>query len=364
MDLRGKPDWPRVRQRFEAWWQCRLLDRPLLQIRAPAGSAPPEEAPTGQQELMAWFTDPELVLPRLERQVAATYYGGDAFPVIYPVSTSLVAIEDAYLGAPYRIVPVANTGWATPCIEDWEQCPRLAVDPDNLWWRLSQRLLEEAAARGAGRYLVGIPDLQGGGQIVADMRGPERLATDLFEHPAAVRAALHEVNAAWLHYYQRCHAIIGSHREGYVDFLGVWSQTPYATVECDFSCMISPAMFLEFFLPAVRQQTEMVDRSIYHLDGPGAIRHLDALLALPRLTGIQWVPGAGQAPMSEWIPLLRRIQAAGKSLVLGCEPWEVEVLLRALKPEGLLIRTSCSSVAEADALLGEAAAMFGGAAQG
>jgi hypothetical protein len=31
----------------------------------------------------------------------------------------------------------------------------------------------------------------------------------------------------------------------------------------------------------------MVERTIYHLDGPDAIRHLDALLELPALDGIQ-----------------------------------------------------------------------------
>jgi hypothetical protein len=208
---------------------------------------------------------------------------------------------------------------------------------------------------------VGIPDLQGGGQIVAEMRGSQRLAIDLIDHPGRVKAAIEKVTLSWYEYYRACFDVI--HRQssgqrygdGYVDWLGIWSDRPAVTVECDFSGMISPAMFREFFLPAAKMQTEMVERSIYHLDGPGAIGHLDTLLSLPRLNGIQWVPGAGAEPMLEWLPLLRRVQGAGKLLVLSCEPWQVIPLLSELNPSHLLISTACSSVAEADMLI-EAAA--------
>jgi 5-methyltetrahydrofolate--homocysteine methyltransferase len=115
--------------------------------------------------------------------------------------------------------------------------------------------------------------------------------------------------------------------------------------------MISPRMFEDLFLPYLEQQTRWVRRTVYHLDGPNAIRHLDLLMSLPELDGIQWVPGAGAPPMSAWIRLLRRVQAGGKLLVLSCGPEEVETLLSALEPEGLLLSTHCDSDEEAVALL-------------
>ena len=56
-------------------------------------------------------------------------------------------------------------------------------------------------------------------------------------------------------------------------------------------------------------------------------------------------------PTSAWIRLLRRIQAGGKLLVLSCASEEVETLLSALEPEGLLLSTHCDSEDEAKALL-------------
>jgi len=55
-----------------------------------------------------------------------------------------------------------------------------------------------------------------------------------------------------------------------------------------------------------------LDYAFYHLDGKGEIPHLDQLLALDRLRGIQWVPGAGAPDPEEWPELLKRIRDGGK----------------------------------------------------
>jgi len=64
-----------------------------------------------------------------------------------------------------------------------------------------------------------------------------------------------------------------------------------------------------------------VDHRIYHLDGPGAIHHLDTLLNLPELHAIQWVPGAGvTGGITQWVPLILRVQSKGKSIVVYAGP--------------------------------------------
>ena len=359
MILEYKDDWPQAQQRYDAWWHGEIVDRAVIRLIAPRKPLEPEEAfeypmePRGvsEAELFEWFTDPEQVIPRLERQMEAIYWGGEAFPVAFPVATRLVAILAAYLGCPYKVFPGSNSGWADPIIDDWQERPKFAFDPDNEWWRISKRLLEAAAKRGVGRYYVGIPDLNGPGEIVARLRGTEELAMDLIDHPDVLAPVLDEVNMAWLRYWEACVGVIHQWMGGYVYWMGIWSESPSIDLQCDFSCMISGEMFERFFLPAIEQQTEWVGRSIYHLDGPDSVRHLDALLSLPRLDGIQWVPGAGAAPTSEWIPLLRRVQAKEKLLVLSCEKWEVETLLTELEPEGVLLSTVCDPVEGAKALL-------------
>jgi hypothetical protein len=307
--------------------------------------------------LLEWFTDPAIVLPRLERQVASTYYAGDAFPWIDPLSQGLAAIQTAFLGAPYRIDPVSLSGWTEPLFDDWGSRPRFEFDPKNPWWQACQRLLYEGSQRSQGtpgqppRYVISIPDLQGGGEILALLRGSEQLALDLFDCPEQIAPALEEINRSWLAYYQACYEIIHQYQPGYVDWLGIWSERPGVTVECDFSVMVSPRMFQRFFLPALAQQVEMIERTVYHLDGPGQLPHLDAILDLSKLRAIQWIPTPDRPAILDWIPLLQRIQAAGKGVVVACEPDEVLPLLDALDPYELILTTGCPSASEADDLL-------------
>ena len=362
MELTTKPDWQAAEQRTQAWWHGAILDRPAIQVKAPAAGMDRRtweaiQSPAGlaPEAMQAWFTDPAHVIPRLERYVDATFWGGEAFPVVYPVSIRMVAIIAAYLGCPYKVDPHSLSGWASPIVDDWSRRPKLAFDPDNSWWQLSRSLLDAAARCAVGRYYVGVPDLNAAGEVVALLRDTQRMAIDLIEDPAPVKAAIDEVNVAWHRYWQAAIGVIHQWIDGYLYWIGIWSDSPSIDLQCDFNVMISRQMFDQVFLPAIEQQTRWIERTIFHLDGPEAIRHLDSLLALPRLGGIQWVPGDGKSPMSKWIPLLRRIQAKGKLLVLACEPWEVETLLAELEPEGVLLSTTCDSQDEAQELLKKSA---------
>lgn len=103
------------------------------------------------------------------------------------------------------------------------------------------------------------------------------------------------------------------------------------------------------------QPVIVFDHSVFHLDGYGATRHLDDLLAIPELNAIQWVPGDGAEPMPYWIPLLKRIQAGKKSIHISTRPEDVEILLENLNPEGLMINTYARSIEEAGYLVDMAA---------
>jgi 5-methyltetrahydrofolate--homocysteine methyltransferase len=91
--------------------------------------------------------------------------------------------------------------------------------------------------------------------------------------------------------------------------------------QCDFSAMISPAMFADFMMPVLKEMTARVDHCIYHWDGPGAIPHHDLLLSLPDLDVLQWTPGAGAALTTDpcWWPLYHKTIDAEKKVMIGIE---------------------------------------------
>ncbi len=349
-----KKDTNEVVQRAEAWWNGDPDAGPLVAVTAPLPDAVPYSGPT-TDELDAWWTDPDYVIPRLEHQLTGTFYGGAAMPVIFPVATGLVAITCKYLGAPNRYID-RNTSWSDPIIEDWATRPLLNFDENNLWWRKSRALLEAGVEliRSKGyEAFVGIPDLNGPTEVLAGLRGTQKLAMDFYDNPEDIRPALREVQDAWFEAFNRSSAI-ANRCGGHYCWMRVPSQEPMIDLQSDVSCLLSKEMFDEHFLPFIREQAERIDRTIYHLDGPGAIRHLDSLLEIDSLDGIQWVQGAGAGRMSEWIDLCKRILVGGKLLHVACDPDEVEVLCRSLDSSRMFLTTSAGSKAEAESLLATA----------
>jgi hypothetical protein len=100
--------------------------------------------------------------------------------------------------------------------------------------------------------------------------------------------------------------------------------------------MISNAMFERFFLPGLARECQFLDRSIYHLDGPGALRHLDSILSIRELDAVQWVFGAGNEGYGRWVDVYRRIQGAGKGVEVICTLEEIDRVIETLSPKGTL----------------------------
>jgi hypothetical protein len=68
------------------------------------------------------------------------------------------------------------------------------------------------------------------------------------------------------------------------------------------------------------------------------LRHLDRILAVPEIHAVQWVQGAGNdAPILPWLPVIKKIQAAGKGVVVDLQLDELEPFIAATEPEGLYL---------------------------
>ena len=354
-----KDDIEGAKARVEAWWKGSVLDRPAIIVSAPR--APRYEVPVPKAATLDEFwTKPEVVIPRLENAMATTWYGGESMPIMYPVSTNLVAITCKFLGAE-NIYIDDHTTWSKPFLTSLKDRPPLRFDPENEWWKKTLALMDTAADRiqaGGLEIFMGNPDLNGPTEILSDIRGAQELALDFYDERDAIAPAIREVQDAWYEFWNRTRAISGRFG-GSFTWMGIWSPVPAVDLQSDVSCLISKEQFDSVFLDFIREQTERIERTVYHLDGPGAIRHLDSLLALEKLSAIQWVQGAGAGPMSDWIELLRRIRDGGKPVQAYCEPQEVETILKALGGEGVLLNTTCSCVEEGERLLENASIWAG-----
>jgi len=347
MEFAFKEDWPEARRRLEAWWQREIIDRCAFMVEAPRTGVTCREV-TPPRDMKSRWTDPGYVIDRNLARCESTFFGGERIPSFF-INVGPTCIGQ-FLGC--DVVYQETTTWKRPFVNDWDrECPTVNFDPGNENWKDVVRLTEEAVKVAPGRFFLGVTDLGGYSDALSAFRGPERLCLDLMDCPEKLLRLRKPILDAWKQMFDTLDRIIRRALEGCIGWMGIWAPGTTFHPQDDFSCMISKEMYDEVFAPALIEQVRSIDYPIYHLDGPGAIRHLDTLLAIDELPAIQWVPGAGHEPTPHWIPLLRRIQKAGKGVVLSCGIAEVEELMRELSSKGLMLITEAPTEEDARKLL-------------
>ncbi len=350
-----KPDWDEAVRRLEAWWHQAVIDRVCIQVTAPRNEpwwdAERIPVPPRPATWEAYWTDLDYRLAANAESMRATYYGGEALPIFHGnLGPDLFA---CFFGAT-PIFASPETTWVAPIITDWDHAPTFRIAPQNRWWRLQLEFMRRAKAESQGRWAIGVPDTHSNGDCLAALRGQANLATDLYDQPERVKAALEQVLAACLYAYDAYFELLDPEHAGgsTSDWAGLWGSGRTNVIQCDYLAFLSPRMAEEFIMPSLAAEARALDHCVYHLDGPECLPHLDLLLEIKEIQAIQWVPGDGHRSMIQWIPLLKRIQAAGKSLQLNATfPHEIQTLMEELRPEGLLFVCSCTSELEAKALV-------------
>ena len=352
-----KDDWEKSKERFLAFWEGEIVDRCCIAVYAPSAramSSPPPTAPLLQteEELRRYWLDPEYSLQRKLAWFERTFHGGEA----YPATTMCVGASAmaAFYGSPveYR----ADTAWFHPAIDNLETFDWTINLENAPLYRETIETTRYFAQECRGRYLVGLPELGSATDDLSLLRGMQSLVYDMIESPDAVKRGIAALVDTWQRVHRLLFDIALPCNEGgcCIPWMQTWAPGPHYQMSCDFSTVLSPAMFEEFIIPELQRYMEINTYSVYHWDGPDEVKHLDALLGLKELKAIQWTPGAGQPPTASlrWIPLYKRIQAEGKRLILPfVETNEVEPLLAQLSARGLFLVTSASSEEEARDLL-------------
>jgi len=348
VELLYKPDFDEARRHWEAFWNHDVIDRPCLSVTAPKEG---HDIPPAPPYMDGWGGDYAEAVARWEARAEHIYYAADAVPYLQP---SFGPDQfGAFLGAGLeRSQHTLNrTSWAVPYVECWRDALPIRLDPDNTWWAGMLDFVRVAGRASEGKYLVGMLDLHSNMDALASIREPQDLCMDLLDCPDLIHDAMADVRAAYAGVYSALFEAGNMAGRGTIGWCAFYSTDRFAMTQCDFAIMVSPELFDRFILPALREECDFLDHSIFHYDGPGALRHLDSVLSIQGLNGIQWVPGAGNRPQSQWPELLRRIQDAGKSLHISASPDEVKHLHGILKPELVFYQTAAVNEREADAIV-------------
>ena len=268
----------------------------------------PEPAPCRDLN-QRWF-DPEWRADYLDWYVAHSSLLADMLPVANTQlgPGSLAAI----LGGVFE--GGEDTIWIHP---NPNYTDDIRFDPSHPNWLLHKQLLQACKRKAQGHYYVGMPDLMEGLDVLAALKGTDQVLLDTVMHPERLEQQMQQINDIYFQVFDELYDIIREGDEMAFCYFSSWAPGKMSKLQSDISTMISQDDYRRFVQPFIRQQCQKIDYTLYHLDGVGAMHHLDAILEIDELNAIQWTPGVGepQGGSPKWYDLYRRILAHGKSIM-------------------------------------------------
>jgi 5-methyltetrahydrofolate--homocysteine methyltransferase len=306
--------WQRVRETARQWWAGEL-DRPMIAVSVTGRDPGRPEPDLPGHHFTAFYSNDvpaERIVDRWDYNLSCRRYPGDAFPSLWPNFGP--GVMAAFMGA--SLEADGTTCWFRPREEREISELHFAYEAGNVWLERVKSLCAAAMARWDDLVQVGMTDLGGNLDVLSTFRPAEGLLLDLYDHPAEVKRLTWESHELWFRYYGEINEVLQPTNPGYSAWAGIYSPEPSYMLQCDFCYMISPGMFDEFVKPELAAACRRLANPFYHLDGPGQLPHLDSLLEIEELKGVQWIPGAGAPDMRHWPDVYRKIREAGKLIQL------------------------------------------------
>lgn len=318
----GEKEWDKTRDTYRKWW-CGELGRPILPCvfwGKDAGRNNPNIPLLSYENCLDLSVSPEQIIDRYDYELSCCEFAGDSFPCMQ-MSQFGPGIMAAFLGA--KPAYGKATVWFKPdCVIPLEDL-HFEYDPDNIWWRRVSDIYRAGMQKWRGNVVMAITDLGGILDLLAVFRSTENLLFDLYDNPTEVKRLVNELSTVWMRYYCEITDILkGS--QGYSDWATIYYEKPSYMLQSDFSYMIGSDMFRQYAEGELRSTADMLGGAFYHLDGVGELKHLDDILKIESIRGIQWIPGEGAARLQDWSEVYRKISSAGKKLQV---PYDLDCYL-------------------------------------
>ena len=311
-----------TKKRYVNWWNHKGIILNMWE-HFQEGVTPHADvpAPPPYRDLNQRWFDPEWRADYLDWYVAHSSLMADMLPVANTQlgPGSLAAI----LGGVFE--GGEDTIWIHP---NPDYTDDITFNPNHPNFLLHKNLLKACKAKAQGHYYVGMPDLMEGLDVLAAIKGTDKVLLDTVMQPEVLERQMQQINDIYFRVFDELYDIIREGDEMAFCYFSSWAPGKMSKLQSDISTMISVDDYRRFVQPFIREQCQKIDYTLYHLDGVGAMHHLDALLEIEELNAIQWTPGVGepQGGSPKWYDLYNKILAAGKS-IMAC--W---VTLDELKP--------------------------------
>ena len=308
-----------LRQNYRRWWDG-SLGRAVVALTTYGHPSPRKPSPHPMLSFdNSWdfSITPEQFIDASDYHLSTLRWHGEAFPYC-----SMTEFGPGVMAAFLGCMPVngSSTVWFQPPREDIPiEELHFEYDDTNPCFRRVLHMYELAMEKWHGQVVVGMVDMGGILDVLSSFRGAENLLLDLYDAPDEVLRCVKELQEIWFRYFDTFNAVMAPEAQGYSQWYNMYDEKPGYILQSDFSYMIGPDMFDIFTAPELASSAARLYNAVYHMDGIGQIPHLDSLLAIDGIKGIQWVHGSGTPAKENWDPLVERILASGKKLLSCCQ---------------------------------------------
>ncbi len=312
MNATYKKNWEETKEKLIRWWNHENTGRPVMMVMAKKDEKVPLDPKYAYNDVMEKYTNPEKMVAHFRNWAENIEWMGESFPnMSADFGPGSVA---GYLGSEIKFAE--RTVWFEECVEDWDEVPPLKFDPENKWFKKHIEVVKECTRLAKGDFLTTIPDLMENIDVFASLRGAQDTIFDMMDEPEMVEERIGQIQDAYFEYYDRFYDIVKADGGSAYTVFSIWGPGKTAKLQCDFSAMMSPQQFRDFIQEPLRSQAKQLDHVLYHLDGPDAIRHVDALMEIDEIDALQWTSGdhGPDGTLEQWDEIYDKVRRAGKSL--------------------------------------------------
>ena len=337
VEIENMPQFDMAMKRVYAWFENQIIDRPPVRFIAHNAfleTAKEDIANLSREEKEVWWFNVELQVDLFIKSIEGKRFHGETFPVYFPnLGPDVYA---AFYGAQLEFGDV--TSWSVPIVRDWNQIDQLKLDMNNRYFKKLEELTNHAIERCETKFLVGYTDFHPGLDCVAAWRDPQQLCFDMIDYPDQVQHLADLSIADFESIYDHFDRMLKDSGQLSVSWMGIPTFGRMHIASCDFSTMISPEHFIEFGLPILKREVKTMTHTIFHVDGKGVARHLEAILSVPEVNAVQWVQGVGDDyPIIQWTNFIKALQAKSVPVIVDLSLADLDEFIETMDPHGLFL---------------------------
>jgi hypothetical protein len=335
LELETKPDFVACMKRIYAWYDGEILDRAPVRFSAHNEEYDATDSEGNWGSLKERWFDTEYNVNHFMQNATKRKWLGETFPMYFP-----------NLGPNFFAAVLMNcdlefgevTSWCEPHVFEEADLDKIYFHPESEYYQKMIEMMEYALERCDNRFMVGYTDMHPSLDGAAALRGTQDLCMDLYDDIDFIKALTEKCFEPFFPMMDTFHEMLKTKKQLSVTWMNIPSYESMHIPSCDLGALISKEFFNEISLPYIKKEVKHFRHNIFHLDGPAVANHVDELLKIDEIQAIQWVQGVGlDKPIMQWVPFIKKMQDAGKSVIVDLTTQELEGFLSVMDPKGIYL---------------------------